>query len=246
MKNVIINADDFGYCEAVNYGIIKAFKEGIVTSTTLMANMPGVKHAYELYKENPGLNVGIHLTLTCYKPLLKTHKTLVNEEGYFTRKLEEYDLDEVYDELVAQIEYAKKIGFDIDHIDSHHHVHTEEILKPVIEKIVKKYDLPIRGGFAYEDSFERKTVLIDTFYGKNSVTGEDNPLVPELLINIMKEFEDGKTYDIMCHPSYMETFIYESSSYNLYRMKELDVLTSPEVKEAVKTYDLTLTSYKTL
>lgn len=246
MKNLIVNADDFGYCEAVNYGIIKAFKEGIVTSTTLMANMPGVKHAYGLYKENPELSVGIHLTLTCYKPLLKTHKTLVNEEGYFTRNLNEYDLDEVYEELVAQIEYAKEIGFDIDHIDSHHHVHTDPILKPVIDKILAKYNLPVRGGFFYDQPYARQSVLIDTFYGKNPVTGKDVPLVPELLINIMKEFEDGKTYDIMCHPSYMETFIYESSSYNLYRMKELDVLISDEVKEAVKTLDINLTTYKTL
>ena len=41
MKKVIINADDFGYSSAVNLGIIKSHKDGILTSTTLMANMPG-------------------------------------------------------------------------------------------------------------------------------------------------------------------------------------------------------------
>ena len=51
MKKVIINADDFGYSSAVNLGIIKAYKEGILTSTTLMANMPGCDEAITLAKE---------------------------------------------------------------------------------------------------------------------------------------------------------------------------------------------------
>ena len=69
MAKIIVNADDFGYSEGVNHGIISAHKNGIVTSCTVMANMPGFEHGMELIKENPTLKCGVHMTLTCYKPL---------------------------------------------------------------------------------------------------------------------------------------------------------------------------------
>ena len=78
MKKVIINADDFGYSSAVNLGIITSHKKGILTSTTLMANMSGCDEAIMLAKENPNLGVGCHLVLTCGKPLTKG-ASLINE-----------------------------------------------------------------------------------------------------------------------------------------------------------------------
>lgn len=236
MKKLVVNADDFGYCEAANYGIIKAFQKGIVTSTTLMANMPAVKHAYQLYQENPTLHVGVHLTLSCYKPLLKTHKTLVDENGYFTRKYKTYDLDEVYEELCAQIEYAKEIGFAIEHLDSHHHIHTEEVFKTVIDRILDNYNLPIRGGFTYAQEYDKKTILIDAFYDKGvSIKNFEK---------IVKGLEEDKVYDLMCHPSYLEKFLYDSSSYAVPRMNELEILCSEEVKKIIKENRVSLTNYK--
>ncbi|MGM0119039.1 chitin disaccharide deacetylase [Enterococcus sp. AZ146] len=82
MGKVIFNSDDFGYSHGVNYGIMDAYQRGILTSTTLMANMPGFEHAVKLRKEMPRLGVGVHLTLTCGKPLLKTVDTLI-ESGEF-------------------------------------------------------------------------------------------------------------------------------------------------------------------
>ena len=79
MRKLIVNADDFGFSEAVNHGILKAMEDGIVTSTSIMANMPGFAHAAALYHEHPDMAVGVHLNLTCYRPLLSTHKTLVTE-----------------------------------------------------------------------------------------------------------------------------------------------------------------------
>lgn len=45
MANLIINADDFGYCEGVNHGIVSAYKNGVVTSCSIMTGMPGFKQA---------------------------------------------------------------------------------------------------------------------------------------------------------------------------------------------------------
>ena len=87
MKRMIVNADDFGFSEAVNHGILKAMQEGIVTSTSIMANMPGFAHAVQLYHEHPDMAVGVHLNLTCYRPLLSTHQTLVTEPAISTNRM---------------------------------------------------------------------------------------------------------------------------------------------------------------
>ena len=105
-----------------------------------MANMPGFEHGMELIKENPTLRCGVHMTLTCYKPILKDHKTIVDENGNFFRSLSEdllknIDLEEVYREFKAQIERVR-VRVEITHLDSHHHVHGTEFLKPVIERVV--------------------------------------------------------------------------------------------------------------
>ena len=60
---LIINADDFGLSRGANYGIIDAYRNGVVRSTSIMAGMPGFDHAVELLKEYPDLGCGVHLTL---------------------------------------------------------------------------------------------------------------------------------------------------------------------------------------
>ncbi len=63
MKYLIPNADDFGYTRDVNEGIIHAHREGILTATTLMATGAAFDHAVALARQNPGLDVGVHLVL---------------------------------------------------------------------------------------------------------------------------------------------------------------------------------------
>ena len=60
-RRLIVNADDFGASEEVNEAVIRAFKEGVLTSTSLMVTGAAAEHAVKLAKENPGLAVGIHL-----------------------------------------------------------------------------------------------------------------------------------------------------------------------------------------
>ena len=129
MKKVIINADDFGYSRGINYGIIDSHRLGILTSTTIMAGMPGFDHAVHLAKENPKLGIGVHLTLTCGYPLLKDYQTIVDENGkfkhlsFFTHD-NNYDFDEVYREWEAQIEKVLASEIKPSHLDSHHHTHS--------------------------------------------------------------------------------------------------------------------------
>lgn len=238
MKQLIVNADDFGYCESVNHGIVRAYKDGIVRSATIMANMPGFEHGIELAKANPGLRIGVHLTLSCYKPILENHKTLVGEDGYFIKENENFDVEEVYQEFVTQIERVIATGIKISHIDSHHHVHTQKNLQPVIERIMKKYKLPFRGGFEYDQAYEPKSSFIGSFYAKR--------VCVDSLKEILASLQEGHVYDIMCHPAYVEKFLYELSSYHVARIEELDVLCSQEIKDFINANDIELVSYEAL
>ncbi|MGL5329922.1 MAG: chitin disaccharide deacetylase [Peptostreptococcaceae bacterium] len=241
MTKLIINADDFGYCEAVNYGIISAHKNGIITSTTMMANMPGVEHGAKLLKENADLSCGVHLTMSCYKPVLNNHKTLVDENGFFHKRitdevLEKMDLEEIYNEFCAQIEKIKSLGIDICHIDSHHHVHTLKGLQLVIERVLNKYNLPIRGGFEYNLEYNNVVPLIDSFYGDH--VSED------YFIKYLEEINKHEVVDLMCHPAYLDDFILNSTSYAIARTKELKILTSDKVKEFLMENNTTLSNYR--
>lgn len=241
MTKLIINADDFGLSEAVNYGIISAYKSGVVTSTSVMANMPSLEHAMNLLKENKNLGCGVHMTLSCYKPLLSNSKTIVDDNGYFIRRItneviENMDLDEIYNELCAQIEKVKSKTV-ITHLDSHHHVHTLENLRPVIEKILKRYNLPIRGGFEYDINYSKIIPLVDSFYGDN--VSEDYFVKK---INYLKEYEIA---DIMCHPAYIDDFLMKTTSYSMARIKEHKILTSKDTKAFIQDNFL-LTNYKDL
>ncbi|EGT4598757.1 chitin disaccharide deacetylase [Clostridioides difficile] len=241
MTKIIINADDFGYCEAVNYGIISAHNNGIVRSTSMMANMPGVEHGVGLLKENKTLNCGVHMTLSCGRPLLSNLKTIVDKDGFFIRRItdeiiEKMDCDEIYRELCAQIDRVKGLGIDISHLDSHHHIHTLVSLKPVIEKIVTKYNLPIRGGFEYNLEYSKVVPLIDSFYKEN--------VSEEYFIKNIDEIMKYDVVDIMSHPAFLDDYILNSTSYAIDRTKEHKILTSKKVKEFLEKNGLVISSYR--
>lgn len=239
-KRVIVNADDFGLSEAVNHGILKAHKKGIVTSTTIMANMPGFHHGIEIAKANPDLHVGVHLTLTAYKPVLQDHKHIVTEDGYFRKQgeISQIDTNEAYRELKAQIDKVLNTGLKIDHLDSHHHIHTLPVLKNVIERLQQEYHLPIRGGFTYDTPIQNKTILLDQFY--------DEGVTTENFHKMMSELEDGKTYDLMCHPAFICYFLYHITSYSMKRIDELHLLCSEEFRQIINEEQIELITYDQL
>ena len=241
MTKIIVNADDFGFSEGVNLGIISAHKKGIVTSTTIMSNMPAFEEGVALLKENKDLKCGVHLTLSCYKPLLDTHKSIVDENGYFYRRitnevLENMDKDEIYNEFCAQVEKVLSNNIEIDHLDSHHHVHTLEGLKEVVERIVDRYDLPIRGGFEYNLEYSKVVPLIDSFYKEN--------VSEEYFIKNIDEIMKYDVVDIMSHPAFLDDYILNSTSYAIDRTKEHKILTAKKVKEFLEKNGLVISSYR--
>ena len=84
MKKLIVNADDFGLHPLINAGIIKGYREGFITSTSLMPSAPCWQEAVQLAQENPQLGIGVHLTLVgSVAPVLPAGKvsSLLDEQA---------------------------------------------------------------------------------------------------------------------------------------------------------------------
>lgn len=259
MAFIINNADDFGYSRAVNYGIIDSFQRGVLTSATVMANMPGFDHAVMLAKENPELGVGVHLTLTAGRPILNGHQTIADEGGRFRKRVYYCEMDtpideeEVYAEWKAQIERVLSNGILPTHLDSHHHIHTFRNNLPVFLRLAKEYDLPVRNSFQnpgdYRDAgVECCDVLINPWiYHEDRILGSPNKgeLLAEEIIRQIEGYRNIETMEVMWHPSYIDSVLLDGSSWVRTRVYERDAIDS----EVLRNYIMknhTLCSYREL
>lgn len=140
---LIVNADDFGLSHPVNQAVIRAHREGILTTASLMANEPGFDEAVKLAKENPKLGVGLHLTLLMGRSALPPDKIpdLVNARGEFSRSpigvgfnyfFRRGLREQLRAEIHAQFEKFHSAGLPLDHVNGHLHLH----LHPVIFNIL--------------------------------------------------------------------------------------------------------------
>jgi hopanoid biosynthesis associated protein HpnK len=138
-RRLIVNADDFGRSRSINEAVIRAHREGILTSASLMINEPATDAAVALARENPQLGIGLHLTLLLGHAALspKDIPGLVNEHGefrddpiktgmqyFFRRELRE----QLRKEIRAQFERFRATGLPLDHVNGHLHLH----LHPVV------------------------------------------------------------------------------------------------------------------
>jgi chitin disaccharide deacetylase len=130
---LIINADDFGMCHAINEATLRTLKEGIVSSTSLMVPCPWAPHAMQLLEENPDIPFGVHLTVICdfvnyrWGPITSRGKvpSLIDEAGYFYsgERIPEFlvqaKLGELEGEFRAQINAVLAAQLKPTHLDWH-------------------------------------------------------------------------------------------------------------------------------
>ncbi|MFP3719345.1 chitin disaccharide deacetylase [Niallia circulans] len=239
MPYLIVNADDFGLSKGVNYGIIDAHVSGIVTSTTLMVNMPAAKHASSLAKKYPFLGVGVHLNLTAGKPIHQNVPSLVNQKGYFHSKkevLNKANVIEIEKELRAQINEFYTFGLNPTHIDTHHNLHGTEPVSSIVKVLAEEYRLPIRQ-LNKDDSAINTLEFCSKFHDDNASY--------ETLLDIF-ERASVTPLEMMCHPGFVDQQLLNHSSYNIQRIKELGILTDPFTITAIQKASIQLISYKEL
>lgn len=143
VRRLIVNADDFGRSHSINQAVLRAHREGILMSASLMVNEPDAAEAIALAKENPKLGVGLHLTLLCGRSGLPPEKIpgLVNARGefshnpvrvgfrYFVRRgLREQLRAEIHEQFTR----FRASGLPLDHVNGHLHLH----LHPTVFRIL--------------------------------------------------------------------------------------------------------------
>ena len=152
MRNLIVNADDLGWTQGVNRGIAEAHRNGIVTSTSLLANGCAFEEGVQSAMQSPRLGVGVHLNLSDGKPLAPARqvKSLLDQNGHFSGGPEtllfrltakSLDAREVELEWNAQIEKVRAAGIRPTHLDGHKHVQMLPGLFAVALRLAKKHGI---------------------------------------------------------------------------------------------------------
>jgi predicted glycoside hydrolase/deacetylase ChbG (UPF0249 family) len=250
VKRLIVNADDLGRSAGVNRGILRAHREGIVTSTTLMANAPRAADAAALVRDQPRLGVGVHLVLTFAQPLSPPDEvpSLVRAGGLFPRRPQEIRGrvrgEEALAEFKRQIERATSLlGRPPTHLDTHHFVQEDDEVLWALMEIAREHDLPARHKTPAQRerlrAMEIRTTdhFRDEFYGREAVTARR-------LIGIIERLPDGTT-ELMCHPGDVDEEL-RSSSYADERPLEVKALTDPAVRRAIQDGGVSLISFRDL
>jgi len=152
MKELIINADDFGYTHGVNEGIVRAHRDGILTSATLMANGAAFDDAVKKAGANPALGVGCHLVLTGGKSVAPRDEipSLADREGRLPLSLSalvtrislgSVRTRDIETELRAQLEKIRRAGIELTHVDTHKHTHVHPRVMGAVGRVAREFGI---------------------------------------------------------------------------------------------------------
>ena len=233
MKQLIVNADDFGISSSVDRGIIDTFKRGIVRSTSLVANGANFSNAVESLKNNPDLGVGIHLNILRGMPVshpLKVKHLLDKEHFSLTissllRKAHHHILmKEIEIEYRAQIERILKNFKRVTHIDSEKHHHSLPKIFELVCRLAHEYQIKHIRFINETNSISKNLykclglIWLNIFAAINKkyvrqweINTADyfwgvqlaGQMTKSNLIKILLHIQDGVN-EICCHPGYID------------------------------------------
>ncbi len=261
MKQLIVNADDFGFTRDVNDGIVRAHREGILTATTLMATGAAFDHAVQLARQNPTLDVGCHLVLVGSPGYPSTVAQLARDLALGRIA--------VASELERQVHRILAAGLRPTHLDTHKHTHLFPPVLNAVANIAEKFEIPwVRRPFDFPLSaggagfgkrvvsrtfglvrrrFERVLTqhhcrMTDHFAGFQITGAYDAAALGRLIC----ELPEGTT-EFMCHPGLCTAELQAARTrLKVSREEELQALISDEVRLAVQTARIKLVNYQQL
>jgi predicted glycoside hydrolase/deacetylase ChbG (UPF0249 family) len=268
-KQLVVNADDFGFTTDVNQGIVEAHREGILTSTTLMANGDAFDDAVRLARETPTLDIGCHLVM------VQGNSALTGEPlpATLAKLLAALAAKRVrpYEELSAQVRRILSAGIRPTHLDTHKHTHLAPPVLDAVARLAEEFRIPwVRRPFDFPMSARGAAVpqskrltsralglmrgrfhraieshgcrTTDHFAGFQ-ITGRFRTAE---LVRLLDNLPEGST-EFMCHPGRCgpalrgaKTRLKES------RELELEALLAREAREALERNRIQLTNFADL
>lgn len=266
MRRLIINADDYGLTPGVSAGIRQAHLGGVVTSTTAMANLPGLESDLRELSECPGLGVGLHLVLTRGPAVLPPEEvpSLLGPNGLLRKSLSHLARvkeDEVKREWLAQLKRFTLQRGRPTHLDSHHNVHLLPNLVDVFVdvaraagcgrvRLISPADLGWAAGPAtpvyrlYARHAQRKFTAAG-LSGPSRTFGwlpSGQELSLALVEGWLRRLGDGVS-ELVCHPGVPDQLLLERSGLREARGRELALLTCGDLKALLARHEVQLVSY---
>lgn len=264
-QELVIRIDDMGALHSVNAASIDTYQNGIAKSVEVLVVGPWFPEAVKMLKENPGLDVGVHLALTSewdnvkWRPLTDC-PSLVDENGYFYPMMwpnqgypgrsvleikDRFDIHEIEKEFRAQIELALKNIPQLSHISGHMmSTGYDPAVTALVQRLAEEYGLP---------SIDRADSGED--YGFSYI-GYDGPTYTSedkisSFIKGLDKVEKGKRYIFLDHPAYndseMQTVMHIGyENVGIDRQGVTDLLKSPKVLHAIQERGIKLIDINTL
>jgi len=247
-RRLIVNADDLGRSPGVTRGILEAHRHGIVTSTTLMVNLPWSAEAARLALAMPALGLGLHLSFCYGPPLARNVDSLLGKDGNLDRDLVALRgrarPEDIESEGRAQLaRFQTLTGRLPAHLDSHQHVHAWPNAAEAVASIAREHDLPVRAFDAGHAALLRShdircpDTFVTAYFGAGRIDVAD-------LLAILRSLPAGVT-ELMCHPGYDDDAL-SDSSYRVEREIELRALCAPEIRDAIATEGIELMTFEAL
>ncbi len=266
-KQLVVNADDFGFTPDVNRGIVEAHARGILTATTLMANGAAFEDAVRLARQTPSLDIGCHLVLVSGRSVL-TGKPLPLTVPALLAAMARREV-RIYDEFSAQVRKILDAGLAPTHLDTHKHTHLAPPVLDAVARIAQEsgirwvrrpFDFPLNGqrippakklvsnilGLLrrrFHRVLARRGCRTTDHFAGFQITGRFRTAE---LLELLAVVPAGST-ELMCHPGHCgpalraaRTRLKES------REAELEALTAPEVREALGRHGIELVNYAAL
>ena len=266
-KLLIIHADDMGLAHSVNTATIKAFDNKGITSGSIMVPCPWAQEIISYVKDHPGMDVGIHLTLTAEWDLYKWGgvtssdqiSSLLDKNNNFFPSVEALGKSakgtDAEKELRAQVDKVIASGINPTHLDTHM---GSVLANPELVKIYLSlsdiYHLPVLFPRAYlswfqpemAKSMESKIFLLDNLF----------MLEPKMIAgNWIDAYKTGieslkpGLNEIIVHLAIdndeMQAVCKGHDDYgSVWRQKDLDMVSGSEFKELLKANNVILIGWK--
>ncbi|WNG38831.1 ChbG/HpnK family deacetylase [Archangium violaceum] len=271
---LVVNADDLGLHPALDAGILRAHREGIVTSATVLVMGPDAPEAVGRAQAQ-GLALGVHLALSTRLPPAApaSHVPTVAPGGRLRASWADFARawltgqvrrEELELELAAQVGRARALGAEVDHLDAHQHLHLLPGVRPLVEALARREGLPLR----WPDRLPRvswlrspgpavKTSLLSLLArvaprpqpGVRRVSAggvfEAGQLTESALLSLLESLPEGD-FELGCHPGEGRPHVPEDPGWTYGWQSELDALTSPRVRARLEQLGVELTTYGAL
>ena len=265
-RRLIVNADDYGQTPGVSAGIRQAHLEGIVTTTTVLANRPEALDAIRVARHRtPDLGLGVHLNLTSGRPCSPPESipSLVDAEGLFLRPEVHLSEPRRVDRRQAEIEWRAQIetflqsGALLDHLDSHHHIAASRPdLWDLCLDLAREFGCGVRLPVLPEPAPPEAVRLFTLDEALQRLSRKDAPhpdafvehfygdqATLENLRSILLSLGPGVT-ELMTHPGQADQELLSTSVYARERETELTLLTDPAVRQILDREGIGLATFR--